>query len=354
MSGDAPAVTVLLPIRDAEAHLREALDSVLAQTFDDFELLVVDDGSRDGGPDLVRACPDARVRLSSLGENRGLVAALNAGLVQARGRYIARMDADDVCLPTRLAEQVEHLDAYPTLGGVSSAFETIDGNGRVLGIVDGRHRPVGPALLRWALHFGSFFCHPAAMLRREVFDAVGSYDAEFTHAEDYDLWLRVVEKFPLDNLPRPLLRLRWHGDNVSVRHRETQQANARRALARSLRGLLGEDVPDAQLRILRDPAPPACARDAVDTAALLRRMERAFASKRDLSPRERRIVRDDVATRLASLAVTAGRRWPPAGALIAGWALRRSPAAGGWALHQRLVRKRGVWNHSPLFVDATP
>ena len=354
MSGDAPAVTVLLPIWDAESHLREALDSVLAQTFDDFELLVVDDGSRDGGPDLVRGCADARVRLSSLGENRGLVAALNAGLVQARGRYVARMDADDVCLPTRLAEQVEHLDAHPALGGVSSAFETIDGNGRVLGIVDGRYRPVGPALLRWALHFGSFFCHPAAMLRRDVFDAVGSYDAEFAHAEDYDLWLRVVEKYPLDNLPRPLLRLRWHGDNVSVRHRETQQANARRALARSLRGLLGEDVPDAQLRILRDPAPPACARDAVDAAALLRRMERAFASMVDLSPREQQLVRGDAATRLASMAVTAGRRWPTAGVLIAGWALRRSPPAAGWALHQRLVRKRGVWNRSPLFVDATP
>ncbi len=354
MSGDAPAVTVLLPIWDAEAYLGEALDSVRAQTFDDFEVLVVDDGSRDGGPDLVRACPDARVRLSSLGENRGLVAALNAGLVQARGRYIARMDADDVCLPTRLAEQVEHLDAYPTLGGVSSAFETIDGNGRVLGIVDGRHRPVGPALLRWALHFGSFFCHPAAMLRREVFDAVGSYDADFSPAEDYDLWLRGVEKFPLDNLPRQLLRLRWHGDNVSLRQRATQQANARRALARTLRGLLCEDVPDAQLRILRDPAPPACARDAIDAAALLRRMERAFASMVDLSPREQQLIRDDTATRLASMSVTAGRRWPMAGARIAGWALHRSPSAAGRALQRRIVQKTGVWNHSPLFAETTP
>ncbi len=183
---------------------------------------------------------------------------------------------------------------------------------------------------------------------------LGSYDADFAPAEDYDLWLRAVEKVPLDNLPRPLLRLRWHGDNVSVRHRETQQANARRALARSLRGLLGEDVPDAQLRILRDPAPPACARDAMDAAALLRRMERAFASMVDLTPRERQLVRADAATRLASLAVSAGRRWPMAGARIAGWALQRSPAAAGWALHRRVLRKRGVWNHSPLFVDATP
>ncbi len=354
MRGDAPAVTVLMPIWDAEVYLAKALDSVLAQTFDDFELLVVDDGSRDGGPDLVRACPDARVRLSSLGENRGLVAAPNAGLAQARGRYVARMDADDLCEPTRLAEQVEHLDAHPELGGVSSAFEAIDSDGVVVGSVDGRRRPVGPALLNWALYFGCFFCHPAAMLRREVFDSVGSYDPEFAHAEDYDLWLRVVEKYPLDNLPRPLLRLRLHGDNVSVRYRETQQANARRALSRSLRGLLGEVVPDAQLRILRDAAPPACARDAIDAAALLRRLERAFASKIDLSPRERQLVRADAATRLASLAVTAGRQWPMAGARIAGWALRRSPAAAGWALHQRLVRKKSVWDQSPLFTKATP
>ncbi len=89
MRGDAPAVTVLMPIWDAEAYLAKALDSVLAQTFDDFELLVVDDGSRDSGPDLVRGCPDARVRLMSLGENRGLVTALNAGLALMASSTIA-------------------------------------------------------------------------------------------------------------------------------------------------------------------------------------------------------------------------------------------------------------------------
>jgi hypothetical protein len=354
MSEAPPTVTVLMPVFDAAAHLRQAIDSVLAQTFEDFELLVMDDGSTDGSADLVRGYADARIRLERHDRNRGVVATLNAGIARARGRYIARMDADDVCLPTRLEEQVDHLDSHPEIAGVSAAFETVDAAGCPLPIDHGLRRPVGPALVRWSFHFGSFFCHPAAMLRRQIFDSVGGYDPAFPHAEDYDLWLRVVEKHALDNLPRTLLRLRWHGENVSVQHRETQQAGARRALARSLRALLGEDVAETPIRILRDPAPPTCPRDALGAADLLWRLERSFASQVDLTSRERRLIRADAATRLASLAVTTGRRWPRAGARIALAALRMSSRAAIRALVLRLVHKAGVWNRSPLFADVNP
>ena len=168
-----PAVSVVICVVDPHpVYFAEAVESVLGQTFADFELLVVDDGSSDDSVAVLRSHEDARLRLERNEHNLGLVATLNGAVQRARGRYIARMDADDVSLPTRLAEQVAYLDSHPEVSGVSAAYETIDEQSRGVSTDYGLHRPVGPALVRWSLHFGSFFCHAASMLRREVFDAL--------------------------------------------------------------------------------------------------------------------------------------------------------------------------------------
>ena len=346
-----PAVTVLMPVYNAAAHLCEAVDSILSQTFADFELLVIDDGSTDETAALLQRYRDPRIRLQRNAENRGLVATLNGALALARGRYVARMDADDVSLPSRLQEQWAYLEAHPEVDGVSAGYETVDAQGRRLRVDYGLLRPVGPTLLRWSLHFGSFFCHPACMLRREVFTSTGGYDPDFAHAEDYELWLRATTRFRLDNLPRVLLRLRVHRENVSETHRAAQKRNASRALSRSIAGLLGEPVPLDHAAILRDAVAPATAADAVAVGALLDRLCRAFVSDPEMTRRDRRLVRADAATRLAALAIAVGRRWPAAAARIALVGCRLSPLAFGRSALAVVRGGTNAWHRSPIFMQ---
>lgn len=210
----SPRISVVLPFRDAAATLDEALESVLGQEDADLELLCVDDGSRDEGATLVarRAGGDARVRLVHC-EGRGLVAALNTGLRHARGALIARMDADDLCLPGRFAAQVEALEQTPSLGLVATRVEATGVAGE----------PVGEGLLRYVAwqnslvtpqeHARELFveaplCHPSVMMRRDVLLAVHGY-REVPWPEDYDLWLRLwAAGIAMAKVPRVLLSWR--------------------------------------------------------------------------------------------------------------------------------------------------
>jgi glycosyltransferase involved in cell wall biosynthesis len=347
-----PTVTVIMPIYNAAAHVREATESILSQTFADFELLAVDDGSSDDSASLLRGYGDPRLRVERNERNLGLVATLNRAVGRAKGRYIARMDADDVSLPTRLAEQVAYLESHPDVSGVSAAYEFIDEEGRRLPVDYGLLRPVGPALLRWSLHFGTFFCHPASMLRREVFENTGGYDPDFAHAEDYELWLRATTRFRLDNLPRVLLRYRVHGENVSGTHRADQLRNAHRALSRSIAEQLGEEVLLAHAAILRDAIAPETFSEAVAAGGLLDRLCRNFVSDPQMARRDRSLVRADTATRLAALAIASGRRWPAAAARIAFTGCRLSPIAFGRGAVAFLRGGTDPWHRSPIFVAA--
>jgi glycosyltransferase involved in cell wall biosynthesis len=193
----APTVSVLLPVRDGEATIDAAIESVRAQTFADFELLAIDDGCADGTPARLEAHAkaDARVRVLQTG-GRGLVAALNLGLREARGRLIARMDADDVSRPERFARSVARLDAEPSLTGVGTgvSIERVD-------------QPPSPALVEYGRWLSSLttperlfadrfvespLCHPSVMLRRDALVGAGGWrDGDFP--EDWELWLRLLE-----------------------------------------------------------------------------------------------------------------------------------------------------------------
>jgi glycosyltransferase involved in cell wall biosynthesis len=346
-----PTVTVIMPMYNAAAHVREATESILSQTFADFELLVVDDGSSDDSASLLRGYGDPRLRVERNEGNLGLVATLNRAVERAKGRYIARMDADDVSLPTRLAEQVAYLESHPDVSGVSGGYQTIDEGGRLLSNDYGMLRPVGPELLRWSLHFGSFFCHAASMIRREVFDALGGYDPAFAHAEDYELWLRATKWFRFDNLPRVLYRVRVHGENASRVHRETQKRNARRAQSLCAADFLGEEIPLAHAAILRDAVAPETLSDAVAVGSLLDRLCRAFVSDPEMTRRDRRLVRADAATRLAALAIAVGRRWPAAAARIALVGCRLSPRAFGRGALAVVRGGTNAWHRSPIFMQ---
>lgn len=220
-----------MSVYNGERFLETAIASVLAQTFADFEFLILDDGSTDGTATILAAAAarDARVR-PILRENRGLVASLNQLLAEARAPLIARMDADDICLPERFAKQIAFLAAYPDHGVVGSFTRDIDEHGCTYDNSGDDHPLTHEAFLANIASGGPLLAHPSVMFRREVILAVGGYHAAFRHCEDYDLWLRLAQRTRIANLPERLLEYRHYPDQVSNRHAVEQQTGA--AIAR--------------------------------------------------------------------------------------------------------------------------
>ena len=204
----APAVSIVMPVRDGERFLQMAIDSVLAQSFADFELIVIDDGSSNSTPAILAeaARRDPRIVVISK-EPMGVAAAFNLGIAAARAPLIARLDADDIALPDRLARQVETMHSEPSLGLLGSFAETIDESGRTLG---SRTPPVSHEALIAVLARNDPFITSTIMLRTDIARTLGGYRAAIEVAEDYDLWLRMAERTRIANLPETLVRYRVH------------------------------------------------------------------------------------------------------------------------------------------------
>jgi glycosyltransferase involved in cell wall biosynthesis len=208
-----PTVSVLLPVYNAGRYLAESIRSVLDQTFGDFELIAVDDDSTDSSPQILRrfARRDPRVRLVRH-ENRGLVASLNEMIGMARGEFLARMDADDVALPDRLALQVDYLRKHPDVVALGGSTHWIDERGFVF--MDQRPPCDDEEIQEALLQGANCFVHPAVMMRRQAVLDVGGYDPEMKEGEDFDLWLRLGERGRLANLEDFMLKYRVHGKSL--------------------------------------------------------------------------------------------------------------------------------------------
>lgn len=202
-----PRVSVVMPVYNAEAYLTEAVESVLNQTFRDFELLAVDDASTDRSPEILAAFArqDPRVRVLRNPRNLMISRTLNAGLEQAQGEYLARMDADDVSLPDRLAKQAAYLDAHPRAGIVGGSMLITDASGRPIGE---RHYHLTDAAIRRHLFRYSPFSHPLVMMRTALVRQAGGYLPDYDYAEDYELYFRLGRLAEFGNLPDFLLRYR--------------------------------------------------------------------------------------------------------------------------------------------------
>lgn len=201
----APNITVLLPVYNSEDFIAEAVESVLNQTYSNFELLIIDDGSTDGTNEILQrlAANDSRIRIRQR-ENRGLIATLNEGIALCSSEFVARMDADDYALPHRLAVQHDYMMEHPEMAVCSAGIEEYE-TGRLL-IWEGYGEAVRARLL-----FGCCLYHPTIMARRSALLAVGGYDAAMPCAEDYGLWMRLTEAgYSLAVLPQVLLRYRVH------------------------------------------------------------------------------------------------------------------------------------------------
>lgn len=231
-----PRLSVLLPVHDGERYLKSAIDSILAQTMPDFELLVLDDGSRDGSRVIAERAAEAdpRVRVVSLA-HRGVAHTLNHGIGIARAPLVARMDADDVALPERFRLQLEHLERHPEIAVLGGQVRLVDTVSRV------RRRsskqppfPCSAKEIAEVSLYACVVCHPTVVMRTAVVRELGGYRPIIRHTEDYDLWLRVLEVAQIANLPDELLMYRRHDDTIQERHRRRQLIDGLAARASAL------------------------------------------------------------------------------------------------------------------------
>jgi hypothetical protein len=243
-----PAISVVLPVYNGETYVREAVESILVQTFKDFELIIINDGSTDGSGAILRELSGRDPRIVLIERpNGGLVSALNDGIAMARADLIARMDADDVAMPDRFALQLARMLAEPDLGVLGSFIRIMDSTGRIIRLGE---YPVSVEETARFMDHGCPVAHPTVMMRREMLLKVGGYRKLFCHCEDYDLWLRISELgYGIANLPLPLLNYRMHSGNVSAVYRDEQKLGTIIALLAHRARLAG--LPDPTLGVER-------------------------------------------------------------------------------------------------------
>ena len=222
-----PALSVAMSVYNAERFLAEAIESVLGQSFSDFEFLILEDGSTDGSRAIAErlAKHDARIRIIAR-ENRGLVMSLNQLLSEARAPLVARMDADDICLPDRFAQQVAFLNSNPDHGVVGCWTIDIDETGEPYPLHVADHPDTHQGFLAAIESRQPLLCHPAVMYRLDLVRSVGGYHAAFRHCEDLDLWLRLAGITRICSLPQRLIQYRHYEQQVSSRHATEQQIGA--------------------------------------------------------------------------------------------------------------------------------
>jgi len=249
---ETPAVTVLMPVYNAERFVAKTLDSILAQTFTDYEFLIINDGSTDRSPQILEdyARRDARIRLVSR-PNTGYVPALNEGLGLARGGLIARIDADDLADPRRLELQVARMASEPELVALGSNAFAMDEEGRMLGDYDVplTHGEIEANHLRGS----SSIHHPAVMLRPDAVKRVGGYRQQFMPCEDFDLWLRLGEVGRLANLPEKLLTKRLLVGSAVASNLAKQEKLVKEIVEQTWRRRCMPGEPDVRPSRLRRP-----------------------------------------------------------------------------------------------------
>ena len=233
----SPKVTAVIPVYNRGKYVRNAIDSILAQTFTNFELLVIDDGSTDESVDVVRSYRDSRISLVCNETNWGVAKTRNRGIQLARGEYLAFLDSDDWAYPQRLAKQVAFLDSHPDYAAVGAWIDWMDGEGRPLGRI--KRKPALPAEIAAQRLFRQGIENSASMARTAVLREYGHRE-EYDLSSDFDLWARIAARYKLATLPEVLVRRRMHSGQIT-------QEKAHRVKDRRLA------IYAAQLRILGVP-----------------------------------------------------------------------------------------------------
>jgi len=215
-------VSVLMPVYNAETYLREAIDSILNQTFSDFEFIIINDGSTDSSEAIIKSYTDPRIRYYKNENNLKLIATLNKGLALAKGKYIVRMDADDISLPTRLEKQVAFMEKHPEVVACGTWVYSF-------GVEDCYIKyEAGHDDIMFKMMYQCHFIHPSIIMRAHVVKSfTPQFDFRYAHAEDYDFFVRLGYRHKLANIREVLLHYRTHEKSVSKEYKETQKLNSR-------------------------------------------------------------------------------------------------------------------------------
>lgn len=218
-----PVISVVLPVFNAEKYLKEAIDSVLNQTFEDFELILINDGSTDDSLKIVQSYTDTRIQLIQNDQNLGLIKTLNKGIYASKGTYIARMDADDIAINNRFEIQVKYLNNHPNCVAVGSNVIQFGAVNQVTSL------PLNFKEIELSLLFENCMAHPSVMIKSETVKKHQiKYREDLIHLEDWGLWLELLEFGEIHNIREPLLEYRIEGQNISVQNKSTLKERASR------------------------------------------------------------------------------------------------------------------------------
>lgn len=304
-ASEVPKVTVLMPVYRNEQYLKEAIESIINQTFKDFEFLIICDDPSDNIKSILNHYHhlDGRIKTFYYQERQGLVATLNKGCELAKGKYIARMDADDISYPRRLELQVDFLDAHPHIGVVGSMVQFIDSNGnkkRSNAYTSGA--PLENGFIKWRMCFSCPIAHPTVMIRKDIMRRAGGYSPNMIHAEDYDLWRRMSSLTQLSNLPDPLLYLRMHDTNVSKIHNEIQRRTSLRIKQLVISEVLKEEISPRVIQYMSNYRCSDSEPDDVYAASrVVQRLCQKFLLDNTISAIDKHLIRKDAAILLIIL-----------------------------------------------------
>ncbi len=292
-----PKVTVLMSVFNGSTHLGSAVESILNQSFTDFEFLIIDDGSTEPVCDQIRNFGDDRIRLVAH-ENRGLTMSLNRGLALAEAEYVARMDADDLSLPDRLEKQFEIISSSSRLELIGTFFSTIDEHGTVL---KKKELIIDPIYRLWRLLFHNNYGHGTIMFRKSSIVRAGMYDTRLRFAQDFDLWSRISRKDNTFVIPEFLYqyRMNTNSEQASVKNYDDQLQAAIWISDRNLRScnpkLTERDLMELRSLYWEFQMPSVSERAPVLAVETLK----AFCNKYDLDVSERNCLASRVALDLA-------------------------------------------------------
>ena len=231
-----------MSVHNGEKYLREAIESILNQTFTDFEFIIVNDGSTDDSLEIIQSYNDERIKIINNEKNIGLTKSLNKALKAARGEYIARQDADDISLPNRFEEQVKYFEEHPETALLGTNNYFIDEKGKIVGKRIVLAKP-GIKDLFEENHFN----HGSTMFKKEVIDKLGGYNELIKYSQDYELWLRIAEYYEVRNLIQILYKLRSHDKNIGFTNREESTLYHLLALK-----LTKNDLNDGALKVIKN------------------------------------------------------------------------------------------------------
>lgn len=215
-----PKVTVLMSVYKGEKYLQEAVDSILNQTFQDFEFLIINDSSTDGTLEILENYTDPRIHIINNEKNIGLTCSLNKGLKKAKGKFIARQDADDISMSNRLDKELKFLEDNTDYAAVGSFVKVINEEGNVVSTIE---KPITDTHIREFLKMDNCIAHGSSMIKMSCLLSVGFYDESILKAQDYDLWLRLSEKYKLANIPKYLYFWRQSQENISIKNSNEQE-----------------------------------------------------------------------------------------------------------------------------------